>query len=181
MSDATRLLTADELEKFPDDDYKYELVEGRLVRMSPTGWEHVRIAMRFGFLLGRHVQARNLGEVVTEVGFTLCSNPDTVRAPDVAFVRQERLPIGRLRGFWTGAPDLAAEVLSPDDRPADIRAKIDEYLTYGVLGVVVLDPDEATATIHRRLSPPVTSRGDEDVDLDDIVMGFCCKPREIFE
>jgi Uma2 family endonuclease len=181
MSDATRLVTAEELERFPDDDYRYELVEGRVIRMSPTGWEHGRIVMRVGFLLGQHVRSTNLGEVVTEVGFTLRSNPDTVRAPDVAFVRRERIPTGRLRGFWTGSPDLAIEVLSPDDRATGIHAKVEEYLTCGVLAVIVLDPDDATATIHRRLAPPVTVCDNDEIELDDVVVGFRCAVRELFD
>ncbi len=72
-----RLVTAEELERFPDDDDRYELVEGRAVRMSPVGFEHGRIVMRLGTLLVRHAQPRSLGVVVTEAGFKVASNPDT--------------------------------------------------------------------------------------------------------
>ena len=179
MSDTGRLLTAAELERFPVDDYRYELVEGRLVRMSPTGWEHGRIVMRFGFLLGAYLRDRDLGAVVSEVGFKLRSDPDTVRGPDIAFVRQERLPTGKLRGFWNGPPDLAIEVLSPDDRPHEIRDRVEEYLSSGVLAVVVVDPEDASVTTHRRLSSPVTAREGDELDLDDVVEGFRCTVREI--
>jgi len=181
MSDATRLVTAEELERFPDDDYRYELADGRLIRMSPAGWEHGRIVARLLFLLTQHVRSGHLDELATEVGFTLRSNPDTVRAPDVAFVRRERMPSGRLRRFWIGPPDMAVEVISPDDRPRDICAKVEEYLICGVLAVVIVDPDKAAVTIHRRLSPPVMVSGDDDIDLDDIVAEFRCRPREIFD
>jgi Uma2 family endonuclease len=181
MSDATRLITAEELERFPDDDHRYELVEGRIVRMSPTGCEHGRIVVTLVSLLMQHVRAGRYGQVVSEVGFKLRTNPDTVRGPDVAFVRRERLPSKTLRGFWKGPPDLAVEVLSPDDRPSEMRVKVEEYLTSGALGVVVVDPAEETVTIHRRLSPSVTARADEELDLDDIIQGFRCPVRAIFE
>jgi Uma2 family endonuclease len=181
MADSTRLVTAAELEKYPDDDYRYELVAGRLIRMSPTGWEHGRIVGQLLAILGEYVRSRNLGRAVTEVGFKLRSDPDTVRAPDVAFVRQERLPSGKVKGFWNGPPDAAIEVTSPDDTPAEVQAKVEEYLTAGVLVVVVIDPDEETATTYRRLSPPVTVRGDDQLGLDDVIAGFSCPVRKIFE
>lgn len=181
MPDAMRLVTAAELERFPEDDYRYELAEGRLIRMSPTGFEHSWLVARLMSLLGEHVRSRNLGFVGTELGVKLRSNPDTVRAPDVAFIKADRLPAARPKGFWTGPPDLAIEVLSPDDRAADIRAKTDEYLSAGVPLVVILHPDQASATIHRRDTAPITLRGTDDLDLADVVPGFRCQVKDVFE
>lgn len=127
MSQSARLVTAEELEHLPDDDHRHELVQGRVIRMSPVGMAHGWIVALFMTALTQHVRAGNLGFVGTEVGFKLASNPDTVRAPDVAFVRRDRL--SATRGFFDGPPDLAVEVLSPDDRPADVRGKVDEYLS----------------------------------------------------
>lgn len=180
MSDTGRLLTAAEFVRFPDDDYRYELVEGRLVRMSPTGWEHGRIVSRLLVRLSEHAGSRRLGLVVPEVGFKLRSNPDTVRGPDLAFVRQDRLPAEKVRGFWSGPPDLAIEVLSPDDRPAEMRDKVEEYLSSGVVAVVVVDPDDISITTYRRLSSPVTSRDGDSLDLGDVVEGFQLKVSEVF-
>lgn len=181
MSETSRLVTAGELERFPDDDHRYELVEGRLIRVSPVGYAHARIVARLCQLLGQHARDRNLGVVVTEMGVKLASNPDTVRAPDVAFIRQERIPSIEPRGFWNGPPDLAIEVLSPDDRPADVRAKIDEYLGHGVLVAVVIDPDRKTVATTRAGTPPaVLNAYDERLDLGDVVDGFTCELREIF-
>lgn len=179
MADTTRLVTASELARYPRDDGRYELVEGRLIRMSPTGWEHGTIVMQIGSLLDRHVRAARLGAVVTEVGFTLRSDPDTVRAPDIAFVAQDRLPTSRVTGFWPGPPDLAVEVLSPDDRPSDVLLKVEEYLTAGSVAVVVVAPDKQSITTYRRLSPPVTVGPDEELDLDDIVAGFRCAAGDV--
>src|SRR5688572_21556665 len=93
MRDVTPLVTAEELPAIvARDDYRYELVAGRVIRMNPVGWQHGVIVGRLLVTLGAHLQGRNAGVAVTEVGFKLRTNPDTVRGPDVAFVRQERLP-----------------------------------------------------------------------------------------
>jgi Uma2 family endonuclease len=86
------------------------------------------------------------------------------------------------RGFLHGPPDLAVEVLSPDDRPGEVRAKVDEYLVRGVALVLVVDPDERCVTAHRRLAPPVVARADDDlVDLGDVVPDFRCVVKEILD
>src|SRR6476660_1973392 len=86
------LVTAEELERYSSDDRRSELVRGRIVRRSPAGGEHGHVVVRLIGVLDRHVRARALGFVLTEVGFKLASDPDTVRAPDVAFVRRDRIP-----------------------------------------------------------------------------------------
>jgi Uma2 family endonuclease len=182
MSEATPLVTAEELERFPRDDRRYELVEGRVVPMSPVNLSHGRIVVNVGALLHQHVRTHKLGVVGAEVGFKLKLNPDTVRAPDVAFIRRDRISATELKGFWSGPPDLAIEVLSPEDRASEVRAKVDEYLTRGVTVVVVIDPDRRTVTTTRRGTPPVVLQADDDrLELDDVVSGFSCQLREIFE
>jgi len=177
----TALVTADDLLHLPDDGYKYELVRGHLVRMSlPRVW-HGIVALRIGMLLGAHAQARNLGVVLSEGGFQLESNPDTVRGPDVAFLRRDRIPPRDARGYYKGAPDLAVEVLSPDDRRSEIDEKVDEYLTSGTPAVLVVDVDECTVVVHRRLMPPLTLAGHDMLDLDDVVPEFRCRVAQIFE
>jgi Uma2 family endonuclease len=181
MPESAPLVTAEELEKFPDDDYRYELVEGRVIRMSPVGWQHGRIVVQLATLLNGYVQQRNLGVLVTEVGFKLASAPDTVRGPDLAFVRRDRIPEVDLRGFWQGPPDLVVEVVSPDDRASDVRAKVDEYLRYGVTVVIVVDPGDETVSVRRRLSPTVVLRGIDDVlQVGDLLPGFSCSLSRIF-
>ena len=180
MPKAARLITADELEHMPGTDHGCELVKGRLVRMSPVGPDHGRIVVGFASMLHQHVKSRRLGDVVTEVGFKLEVDPDTVRAPDIAFIRRERTTRGT-HGFFKGGPDLVVEVLSPDDRRSEVLEKIDEYLAHGVFVVVVVDPDDKTVAVHRRLTPPVTLVEDDELDLDDVVTGFSCRVSEIFE
>ncbi len=182
MSETARLVTAEELEHYPDDDYRYELVEGRLLRVSPVGFEHGRVVVQVVSLLHRHLYGKGIGAALTEVGFKLASNPDTVRAPDIAFVRQARIAKSTPRGFLHGPPDLVIEVLSPDDRPSEVEAKVVEYLACGAPLVLVIDPDARTVVCHRRSAAPVTFRDERDViDLDDVVPGFRCEVREIFE
>jgi Uma2 family endonuclease len=182
MRDTPPLVTAEELPAIvARDDYRYELVAGRVIRMSPPGWQHGLIVVRLLELLAGHVRERRLGAVVTEVGFKLRSNPDTVRGPDVAFVRQERIPTEKLRGYWPGAPDLAMEVRSPDETSRDIDAKVADYLAAGVSAVVVIDPDADSVTRHRPGYPPRVARRGGELDLDDVVPGFRCAVNDILE
>jgi Uma2 family endonuclease len=177
----TRLVTAAELERMPEDDFRYELVEGRLIKMSPVGFLHGVMTARLFAMLLQHAKVHDVGFVVTEVGFKLSTHPDTVRAPDIAVVGRERIPAGDMpRGFISGPPDLAVEVLSPDDRPSEIAAKVNEYLTSGVRLVWVLDPDERTVTAHHRLRAPVTFGIDDTLDALDVVPGFTCPLHEVF-
>ena len=182
MPDTAPLLTAEQLEKFSRDDRRYELVRGRLVQMSPVGFEHGRTVASVLHLLTAHLRSRGIGLAVPEVGFILHRRPDTVRAPDVAFVARDRLPNRDERGFFKGPPDAALEVLSPDDRPPEIRAKIDDYLGSGVRLVVIIDPRTKTVILHRRAASPSTFSDDDDIiDMSDILEGFRCTVREIFD
>lgn len=182
MRDTTPLVTAEELPAIvPRDDYRYELVAGRVVRMSPPGWQHGVIVVRLLELLAGHVRERRLGALVTEVGFKLRSNPDTVRGPDISFVRQDRLPAGKKRDYWSGAPDLAIEVLSPSDTPGDIDAKVNDYLSTGVSVVVVIDPDAETVTRYRPGPESQVMRRGEALDLSDVLPGFRCAVNDILE
>ena len=181
MSETSPLVTAEELQRSPDDDYRYELVSGRVIRMSPVGFDHGRVVMQVGALLHQYLQRHPLGVVVTEVGFKLASNPDTVRGPDIAFIHNDRVPPRGTRGFVNGPPDLVIEVLSPDDR-SGIREKTNEYLTRGVLMVVVIDPDEKTVTAHSLDAPARAIQSEDDVlDLGGVIPGFSFRLQEIFE
>lgn len=182
MPKTSRLITAEDLLEFPDDDYRYELVEGRIVRMNPPRFRHGWVALNLGILLGSYVKKGRLGEVVVESGYTLARSPDTVRGPDVSFVRKERIAqAGFPEGYWEGAPDLAVEVISPDNRGRALRKKVGEYLDRGAVMVLVVHPIKECVTVHRRLTPPVTLQGTDDLNLDDVISGFCCQVREIFE
>ena len=176
MSNLMPLVTAAELARMAArDDYRYELVAGRVIRMSPVGWQHGVIVVRLLVMLVTYLRGRTVGEAVTEVGFTLRTNPDTVRGPDVAFVRQERVPRETLRTFWSGAPDVAMEVMSPGDTLREMDVKVAEYLSVGVSAVVVVDPDASTVTVHRPGGLRDISRRGEELDLSDVIAGSAAR------
>jgi len=183
MSQATRLVTAEEFEHFSKDEaYRVELVRGRLVPMSPVAPRHGLVVVRLIVLLSRHLDAHPVGVILPDVGFKLESDPDTVRGPDVAFVRQERAGELERPGWFRGAPDLVLEVLSPEDRPHDTRERLDDYFRANVPVVIVIDPQKTSATIHRASLTPVVLRGrDAVLEVDDILPGFRCTLGEILE
>jgi Uma2 family endonuclease len=180
MVKPARLVTADHLEQMPEDDFRYELVRGRLIRMSPVGPQHGRITVALAARLWNHVASRGIGEIWTEVGFRLGNAPDTVRAPDVSFVSTGRLPPPEERGFYRGAPDLAIEILSPDEGPTDVDEKVRDYLAAGTHVVAVLDPDRRRAILHRPSAAPLALRQNETLDLDPVVPGFRVPLNDVF-
>lgn len=182
MTTASRTMTADELLALPEDGIRRELVEGELREMTPAGRKHGRIAMNVSTPLDQHVRSRGLGEVyAAETGFRLARDPDTVRAPDVSFVRTARLGAGGdENAFFDGAPDLALEVVSPSDRYAGVLEKVRDYLDAGTSCAIVVDPSSRTVTVYRSRSD-VTVLGDGDtLKVDDVVPGWTLPVREIF-
>lgn len=144
-------ITAEELLKLPDDGCRYELVQGKLEKMAPAGEAHGNFAMRLGWRLAQLVETKALGVVyAAETGFKLQENPDTVRAPDVAFVSREQLEQQPpSKGYRRGPPELAVEVVSPNDRPTEVAEKVYEWLHYGTVEVWVLDPEGRSLTVFR--------------------------------
>jgi Uma2 family endonuclease len=123
-------LTADDLLHVRIPDKRVELVRGQLVVREPAGYRHGRVAMNLALQLGTHLARTGAGQLfAAETGFTLARAPDTVRAPDIAFIRRERLPDHEPVGFPDLAPDLVAEVLSPEDRPGEVLAKVADWLS----------------------------------------------------
>jgi len=147
----TSAVTADELLRMPNDGARYELVRGEVTRMAPAGQRHGRIAMNIATSLNGSVRAQRLGVgYAAETGFLLATTPDTVRAPDVAFVSRERLARqAEVEGYWPGAPDLVVEVISPADRYADVEDKVFDWLDAGVRLVVVVNPRKQVVTLYR--------------------------------
>ena len=135
------LLTADELEQMPDDDsVQIELDEGELIRMPPAGMEHGYRGIKIARLLGNCAEEHDLGKVYgADTGFKL--SDDTVRAPDVAFVRKERLATVHRKGFGNGAPDLAVEICSPSDSVRQLMRKVKQYVAAGCHTVWIVYPE----------------------------------------
>ena len=118
--------------------------------------------------------------VAAETGFKLQSNPDTVRAPDLAFIRADRVPARPPDGFAEFAPDLVVEVLSPDDRPAEVRAKLADWLTAGVRLVWVVDPNRESVRVHRPGGSEAALDIDGSLDGEDVLPGFMLPLKTIF-
>lgn len=167
-------MTADELLRLPDDGMRHELLDGRLRVMAPTGAEHGIVAGDVGGLLRAHVRSHELGVVLAaETGFVLGRDPDTVRAPDAAFVTQERYAaIGSTERHWPEAPAFAAEVVSPGDTAAEVEGKAHAWLAAGTRAVLVIDPRTRTATVYRGGDDVRVYTRAETVDLADAVPGW---------
>jgi len=178
----TKPMTADELLAMPDDGYRYELVEGELRRMSPAGDEHGQVGMELAIPLGSHVKKNKLGKLyLAETGFLIRTNPDTVRAPDIAFVRMERIKqTPGIKGYRVGAPDLAVEVVSPGDTVNEVEDKIAEWLEGGARMVWVVSPKLHTVTVYRSLTDIVTLTAKDKLDGGEVVPGFQMNVTEIF-
>ena len=177
-----RLMTAEDLLRIPYDGMRHELIRGELRTMPPGGWGHGKQSSRVDWSLGPYVAAHGLGEVATnETGFLLATNPDTVRAPDVAFVRMERLlEADPERGYYPGAPDLAVEVISPNDLYTEVDEKITEWLTHGTRMVLVVDPRRRTVAVHRPGQAVRIFGVDDTVDGEDVVPGWTLPVRNLF-
>ena len=181
MGRTSQSISADALLQMPGDGFRYDLIRGELKRMSPASGVHGILASRVGSLIRQHVDAGDLGEVFgAETGFKLGSNPDTVLAPDAAFIRKDRLPAGEFpEGYWTIAPDLVVEIVSPGDRPSEVEEKVELYLTAGVLSVWLFYPKTRTVTIRRNRST-IQLTEKEMLVGEDVLRGFRCPLEKIF-
>jgi Uma2 family endonuclease len=158
-----------------------ELIRGELRSKTPTGYDHGWISGNIVWALHSFVKSRRLGRVLaSEAGFLISRDPDTVRAPDVAFVRAERDPPGGLKEFFPGAPDLAVEVLSPDDLASDVNAKVQEWLDAGTVAVLVVDPQTRTVAVHRQPREVKFLGRDDLLTITDLLPEFSLPVKEIF-
>ena len=169
------LMTADELLHVRIPDKRVELVRGRLVVREPAGLRHGRVAMELARLLANYVDDRGMGRVyAAETGFTVARDPDTVRAPDVAFIRQDRLPDPEPLGFPDLAPDLVVEVLSPGDRPGEILATVADWLSAGTRLVWVVDPLRRVARVYRQDGSETIVGAERALEGEEVLPGFAC-------
>ena len=184
MTTATMLkpITAAEFAMMPNDDARHELVNGELVEMPPPPMpSHGRTQFKASVALERFVEPRGLGEVYVETGFLISQNPDTVRAPDAAFVSADRLPDGDLpRAYFPFAPDIAVEVISPSETPADARERALMWLDAGSALVWTLFPESRSVTAYRS-DGEIISLGEDDVlDAAPVLDGFSVKASALF-
>ena len=176
------LMTAEELELFELPGKSTELVRGRLIVREPPGFYHGHVAARLLFLLGEYVYARDLGWLsAQDTGFRIASDPDTVRAPDVAFTSKSRRLEMPKRGYATFAPDLAAEILSPDDRPGEVLSKVGDWLDAGVRIVWVIDPERRDARVYRADGSQGSVGQDGSLNGESVLPGFSCQLPRLFD
>ena len=150
--------------------------------MSPAGFDHGTVSMNLSAPLHQFTRARKLGIVVAaETGFIIRRDPDTVLAPDVGFVRSDRVPASGIpTKYWVGAPDLAVETVSPSDSAFEVDEKVREWLTAGTPLVWVINPRQRTVTVYR---PDNTARilgENELLEGADVVPGFEIRVAELF-
>lgn len=178
-TDVLPILTAEDLLRRGDLP-RCELIDGRVVEMSPSGFDHGRVVSRVNKLLTIHIDEHGLGiGVGAETGFVLQRDPDRVRAPDFAFIRHERMPSGAVPGFFEGAPDLAVEVNSPFDRASEVLAKVDDWLRCGAASCWVVDPPTKSITVHRAAGVRRFRSGDV-IDDEATLPGLVLRIDEVF-
>ena len=176
------LMTADELAEVSIPNKEVELVRGRLVVRDPAGTDHGRIQANLHFLLMGHVRSARLGRVFgQDTGFQIAANPDTVRGPDLAFVSAERAGVVPTRGFAAVVPDLAAEIVSYNDRPGEIFAKVGDYLETGARLVWVIDPFRRLAHVYRADGSQTTIGPEDHLDGEVVVPGFRCRLADVLD
>ena len=158
-------------------DFRFELVRGEPVPSPVRGWVHSRTLTNLFHLLYSFVDECRLGFVGIQVGCVLARSPDTVLGADVCFITRGR-EVGP--GYLEGPPDLAIEVLSPDDRASETQKKIREYLAAGTRQVWVVDPDTRTIAVYYPSGEARIYSGQQDVTGGDILPGFSFQPERLF-
>ena len=171
-------MTAEELMNIDDDSHRHELIKGELLTMPPPKSVHGRVTANLTILLGLHAKANQLGNVYTESGYKLESDPDTVLGPDVSFLSKERLNQAE-DGYYDGPPDLAVEVLSPGDRKGYVERKLALWLETGTRSIWLVNPRRRTVEVVSSMSDRRTLYETDEL-VDDTVPGFRVKVSEIF-
>jgi Uma2 family endonuclease len=177
----TRLFTIEDIEQNPPDG-EWELIDGELVPMTPSGLDLSSLGMRIGRIVGNFVDANLLGEMTgSDGGYVLFPDRATIRVPDVAFIRRDRLPSEEERHrFPRLAPDLAIEVLSPLNSTGEVIAKIEMDQEAGIPLIWVLDRPEKTITVVAAGMPTVILKPGDTLDGGAVLPGFSVPVSEIF-
>lgn len=177
----TKLITGEELLAMGDIG-PCELIDGRIIYMSPTGVEHGIVEFSLGAELAGFVRGGRLGWVMGgEVGIYTRRNPDRVRGADVVFISKQRLPHKPQKGFLAAAPELIVEIMSPDDRWQDVSEKIEEYFSIGVQWVWIVEPDNRAVRVYH--SPTEARKLGEGDALkgEGVLAGFELPVAKLFE
>lgn len=174
------LMTAEEILTLDISGKSTELVHGHLVVREPPSTYHGRLAARLLFRLGQHVYENDLGDLCgQDTGFHIFSNPDTVRAPDVAFIRKERCDQITARGYAKLAPDLVVEIISPGDRASEVLARVGDWLQGGASIIWVIDPERRTAQVYRADGSVALIGNNGALNGEDVLPGWQCSLEEL--
>ncbi len=176
-----KLLTAEEFAAMPDDGKRHELVKGVFIEVSRPKLLHGRVQVRFASFIGRFVDEHDLGLTTTETGYVLARNPDTVRGPDVAFVSKGRLEHPDPNEYIPIAPDLAVEIVSPNDTASEIGEKLEEYLQAGTRMVWVVYPARKTVHVYHGDNKAYIIDINGILDGGDALPGFKLPLRDVFQ
>lgn len=178
---APNFSTEEELWELSQDGYRFELLDGELRPMPPTGAEHGARTMTLSAFVAAFVIQNNLGVCFgAETGFRLSENPVTVLAPDFAFVRAARLPDVLPKGFLPVVPDLVLEVRSPGDRAAEVADKIGRWLEAGTLFVWELNPRTKKLTVFRPDVPALELGVGDTLDAEPLLPNWSLPLNRIF-
>ena len=179
----TNLLTADDLLRLYSEGARGELIRGVFCETMSAGEEHGEIVLNLGIILGGFIKPRRLGRLVgSNTGVRLERSPDTVREPDIAFISASKRPLGtRNTGYVEVIPDLVVEVVSPNDRLAEVNDKALMWLNYGVPVVWVVYPDTRTLEVHQPDGYVVTLDEGDALGGGTVLPGFTCPIRDIFD
>jgi Uma2 family endonuclease len=159
---------------------QYELVDGQLVERNMGALSSL-IGLTLGHFMRAHCEPKHGWVFGADCGYQCFpDDPNKVRKPDVSFVRRERLPGGPPKGHIRLAPDLAAEVLSPNDLATEVETKVQEYLGAGVKLVWVVNPDLRTVRVHRADGSITGLSEHDELDGEDVLSGFRCRVGELF-
>jgi Uma2 family endonuclease len=177
------ITTAEQLLSARHEESRLELVKGDLIVMSPASSEHGRIASRILIRLGTHVETNDLGETfAAETGFLIESDPDTVRAPDAAFVSYERMSeVDQSVAYLPLAPELVVEVISPNDSSSDVEAKAEQWLGAGSMIVLVADPKNETFRIYRSKSEIQVLHSGETFSSGSVCQNWQLSVNDVFK
>ena len=180
MTTARKLLTAEDLLAMPDDGRRRELIRGELFEMPPAGDNHGFVGARFTVAVGGFVRQNRLGTSrMAETGFQLA--PDTVLAPDYAFISYERMANPpRARGYAQVVPDLVMEVFSPNDRRSLMDRKIGLWIEAGVRLVVAVYPAAQEVFAHHDDGTVQRFGPGDTLTCEPVLPGFACPVADIF-
>lgn len=182
MATIARPMSVDDLEQMTGEIDRHDLIKGELRTMSPAGGTHGKLANRAGRFFGDFVDEHRLGTVYgAETGFILARDPDTVLAPDMAFIQTSRLPDPDAEeGFVPVVPDLVLEIVSPSDRMNDVTDTVLAYLDAGVRMVLILQPRQCLLTVHCPGRDPYILHVTDTFDGNDVLPGFRLQVSALF-